>query len=290
MSCTSGSGACGWRVEASTARGGASPSRPWWARTSELSVWPGPTSRKTRLGSSQQLLHAVAEAHRLAQVAHPVAGSVASSGRDPGAGEVGDPGRCGRAGARKAATGAELVQDRIEQAAEWAATVILSRLNSTPRARQDGLQGARPAPPPETTQASGPLTAARERLGAEERAQLLLGEADAEHHALRARARTARRAGRPATGRPQGHHAGQAGAGVLAQAVAGHGRRLDAPGLPQPGQGVLGDEDGREPGRGALQGPGGGLLLPRRGEQQGLQVAGGGGARGRRRQVSTASR
>ncbi len=107
------------------------------------------------------------------------------------------------------------------------------------------------------------MTAAREKLGAEEAQYLLLRQRDGEHGPRGESLEESAALGDESQGVRKREHAGQAGGCVLADAVAEEGGGLDSPGPPLLRQGVLDDEESRL--------GEGGLRQPRR---RGVEVAG----------------
>ena len=194
------------------------------------------------------------EPHRPAQVVAPVLGAGRLLVGDPGAGDVGQEGEgrgvqgdrahlLGRRGRRRrpcrasgrrarcAAGGSRRL--RPSAAASRAATASALPETTLQRGGVDRGDSCRPSPSRAAVSSSGRKT---------------LSMAPSRHLLDEPAAR-----GHQAHGVLQGEHPGQAGGDVLADAVSGHGLRPHAPGLPQPGEGVLHGEQHRLGDPGAAQ-------------------------------------
>jgi hypothetical protein len=188
---------------------------------------------------------AVGEAHGAAQVPHPVLGVGRLGGREHVAGHVRHHRQRGRRQAQAPAGVAELVEDGREHGGVRGhrdrhalgvdaapGQLALERLERRHRARRDAQRRR--------------VRGRQRQLGAEQRAQLGLGEVDAQHAAGRQRLE------QPPAGRDERHrvgrreHARQAGRHVLAHAVAEERRRFDAERHEQSRRGVLGGEQRRQ--------------------------------------------
>ncbi len=219
---------------------------------------------------AQQLGHRLGEAHRLDHVARPVAGVLEVGGGDPGAGDVrqvGDlrrpyPRRTGKLGKRRRR---RLHHRRVEGVGGGQPEAGHPSLGQPALELRHRLLGA--ADDAEVRAVGGgdgeALVEQRPHLGFRGR--------HGEHGAggeLLDQLRAPRHQGQ---GVLQGEDAGEAGGHVLAQAVADHRLRLDAPGHQQPRQRVLdGEEDGlRVLGAGE---PAGGLVRGLATAQQGAQI------------------
>ncbi len=220
-------------------------------------------------GVGEQHVEGVAEPHRPAQMRAPVLGAGRLLGGDPGAGDVRQ--ERDRRGPQR--DGADLVDERADgavhvgrvESVRGVQTAAAHALVREPLLEGvDGLRGAG-----DHAQRRG-VDGGQRQAVAEPGGDLLLGQEDAEHGAVRHLLDQPAACGDQTYRVLQREHARQAGGHVLADAVADHGARLDTPRLPQPGQGELHAEQRRlgEPG---LPQPVGGRRVVRT-EHQGAQV------------------
>lgn len=232
-------------------------------------VLAGADLQQDEAGVGEQDVEGVAEPHRLTQVGAPVLGAGRLLGGEPGAGDV-----------RQHRNLRGVQGDTADRFGEGGDGAVHA-------GGVEGVRGVQAAaahalvrePPFEGVDSLGGAGDHGERRGVDGRQSetlaeagggLLLGQEDAEHGAVRHLLDQSA----PGSDEPYGvlerEHARQARGDVLADAVPGHGARLDAPGLPLPGQGELHAE---QRGLGEL-----GLPQPLRGlgtlraEHQGAQI------------------
>ncbi len=204
---------------------------------------PRPHLEQEAVGIAHQLPHPLAEADGAAQLLHPVGRIGGLGGADPGAGQARQVRDARRVERHPPQLGVERLEDRLKlrrvegardrQAGRGDLALAQHRLDLGDRLRRPGEDHR-----------AGSVHRG-ERQPRPERRQVGLGGGDRQHGPRR------QALDEPSARRHQGqgvvqlHDAGQAGGDQLAEAVADHRRRLDAPRHPQPGEAVFDGEQRR---------------------------------------------
>ncbi len=201
--------------------------------------------------SARRVPKPVGEAHRLPQRGAPSTRPSDLAGSDDAAGQVGHQRRCAaRRSSMRGRLGAEGVEHRARPAASGTRATSSAAGLARRRARAPRSTARTASPSPEITtvvRRRSPRRSTRRCRAARGAAPRCASAATRRpsrrrRQRLHQRARARRPAARPSS---RLKHAGDAGRRVLADAVAEHGRRLDAPGPPQLGQRVLEREQRR---------------------------------------------